>query len=209
MDTDPWDLRLTAGGRVMPHAGLLVRRHLGLGPAPERWAASLYDRAPTLDATLTPQDLLAAGALGVRLTRDLLAAFDVARPALERSLADLPTDVSLAQADDLTLDRLSTALLAGPLEPTVAAKLLHRARPRLVPPYDRATSDWYAQALGDRDAGRLPQLLRHLRADLRDETNRVSLTQLQELLATTGDGGLVPSRLRLLDIAIWMTSHHA
>jgi len=70
-------------------------------------------------------------------------------------------------------------------------------------------SDWYAHALGERGAGRPPELLHRLRADLRDPANHAGLTQVQHLIAVTGDGALVPSRLRLFDIAVWMAARTA
>lgn len=202
-----WGVPLVAAGTRIEDAGGLVRRHLGLSSPAESWAAPLYDERPSSRSSVETSDLLAAAALGVRITKDSLAAFSLAKPRLDRALLRLPEDVGLDQADDALLVAVSDALTGSSLEPTLAAKLLHRVRPRLIPPYDRAISDWYARALGSRDAGRLPALLAHLRDDLRNPINTTGLRRLQALIAVEADGALVPTRLRLFDIAIWMSAN--
>lgn len=206
MCSSGWETPLTAAGRAITNAGDLVQRHLGMSDPQEHWAAPLYDNPARSSNELRDEDLLATAALGVRVTKSSLAGFARARPQLERALAQLPPGLSLAAADDVVIERIHTALTATELEPTTVAKLLHRARPRLVPPYDRATSDWYARGLSDRDAGRLPRLLHHIRDDLRQPSNAASLHTLQQLIATENDGALVPSRLRLFDVAVWMAA---
>jgi hypothetical protein len=203
-----WSVPLVAGGMRIEDAGELVRRHLGLSSPPETWAAPLFDeRPPTNRMSVETTDLLAAAALGVRITKSSLEGFAAAKPTLDAVVRRLPTDVGLDQADDALLAEVSEALTGTALEPTLTAKLLHRVRPRLVPPYDRAIADCYARAAGDRDAGRPPGLLARMRADLREPLNAVGLQTLQELIAVEGDGGLVPTRLRLFDIAIWMSAN--
>ncbi len=201
-----WETPLTAAGLSIGDAGELVRRHLGMTSPPERWASPLYDVPARANNAITSDDLLATAALGVRITRATLASFSTAVPHLERALSRLPVELGVADASDDLLAEMHAALTCTELEPTTVAKLLHRARPRLVPPYDRAIADWYARGLGDRDAGRLPLLLHSIRDDLRDASNQASLLELQRLIATANDGALVPSRLRLLDIAVWMAA---
>ncbi|MDQ3431353.1 MAG: DUF6308 family protein [Actinomycetota bacterium] len=207
MNTIMWTAPLVAAGRPVDHAGELVRRHLGLSTPVEHWAAPLYDAPSKAPGVIDHDDLLATAALGVRITRQTLTQFHAALPALNAWLGELPADVSLADADDDLVDRVAAALSSSELEPTTTAKLLHRARPRLVPPYDRAVSDWYARALCDRGAGRPPTLLYRLRSDLANERNHDSLVRLQQLAAAASDGGLVRSRLRLFDIAVWMAAN--
>jgi hypothetical protein len=202
-----WMVPLVAAGVAIDDAGELVRRHLGLSSPPESWAAPLYDERPSSRTSIEASDLLASAALGVRLTKSSLDAFAVAKPALDAALLRLPPDVGLEEAEDDLLGEIAYALTGASLEPTLAAKLLHRARPRLVPPYDRAISDWYSKALGSRDAGRLPELLSGIRADLREPMNSAGLRKLQELVAVEADGALVPTRLRIFDIAIWMSAN--
>lgn len=204
-----WNTPLTIARMPIPDAGQLVRRHLGLWHPIERWASPLYDCIPRATGHVTDDDLLATAALGIRLTASTLQAFADERSALEARLAELPHDVGLADAEDDLLHEVASALTLTRLEPTTVSKLLHRARPRLVPPYDRAVTDWYVRGFGVRRAGQLPDLLTNMRADLRNPANSESLRQMQQMIATTRDGGLVPPRLRLLDIAVWMAANAA
>jgi hypothetical protein len=204
---DAWECQVVAAGRRVPDAGLLVKRHLGLTAPAEVWGARYFDVPPSDRSTVTTEDLLAAAALGVRITRESLTAFEDARPVLDEALRRLPIALSLADADDAVIDTISEAVRGSGLEATVAAKLLHRLRPRLVPPFDRATTDWYSTGLGNREDGRPPRLFTHMRDDLARSDNRAALSKLQQTVSTTTDGGLVPSQLRLLDIAIWMAAH--
>lgn len=206
---DLWHAPLTAAGVAVPDAGTLIRRHLGLTSPPEAWAAPLFDSAPSMTTEISDADLLACTALGVRVNKALLDQWAKARQALSAFLYELPPSTSLEDADDKTLSRICTAVTMSGLEVSVAAKLLHRARPRLVPPIDRTIIDWYGLGLKDRSAGRLPALLGHLRTDLRRPENRASLTHLQRTIVAEYDGALAPTRLRLFDIALWMADHRS
>lgn len=206
---DPWHAPLTAAGVAIPDAGTLIRRHLGLTYPPEAWAAPLFNTAPSTTTEISDADLLACTALGVRVNKSLLDTWVRARPILSLVLHELPPGTSLEDADDKTLSRICSAITLSGLEVSVAAKLLHRARPRLVPPIDRTVVDWYGLGLKDRSAGRLPALLGHLRTDLRRPENRASLTHLQRTIVAEHDGALAPTRLRLFDIALWMADHRS
>lgn len=206
---DSWHAPLVAAGIEIPDAGMLIRRHLGLTLAPESWGAPLFDVAPSARCEITDADLLACGVLGVRINKSLLDAWPMARLALNAIVPELSSATSLEDADDVTLARICTAITASELDVSVAAKLLHRVRPRLVPPIDRTVIDWYGRALNDRAAGRLPAILGHLRSDLLRPDNRSSLIHLQHTIAAQYDGALAPTRLRLFDIALWMADHRS
>jgi hypothetical protein len=209
MNAQAWAVSITAAGVAIPDAGELVRRHLGLTEPPEYWSAPLYDRSPDPEARIGNADLLAATALGVRITSAALADFGAARASLNAVLDRLPPALSLEAADDAVLTWLGDALTGTALDANVAAKLLHRVRPRLVPPLDRTIVDWYARGTGNRSAGKLPNLLFAIRADLQAQENQASLMKLQQVIATENDGALVRTRLRLFDIALWMAAHRS
>ncbi|TAK71129.1 MAG: hypothetical protein EPO13_01145 [Actinomycetota bacterium] len=202
-----WDAGLSAANTGLPDAGQLVRRYLGLTEPRETWAFRTYDASRRRsDGRVDDDDLLAASSLGARLTRRDLEHFDRCRDLVEARLAAIPTSTSLRDASNKQLTDVSDLLLGTDLEPTLLAKIVHRARPRLIPPYDRATSDLYAGATGRRAAGRLPDLLFAMRADLQIPANVRALTGFQQQIIAETDGGFVPSQLRIFDIAVWMST---
>lgn len=80
-------------------------------------------------------------------------------------------------------------------------KVLHRKRPSLIPLVDRALLDWYRPVTGERTAtAAWPALLHALRGDL--TANEVVLGRMSEALED--EIATVVSKLRLVDIAIWM-----
>ncbi len=207
---------LVVGGWPVPRAAELVRVYCGLPDAHgrvQRWGYTVFDAVPSADGdTIDARDLGAVAALGVRLSQPVLDVVLGSAPAVAASIARIPRDLSLEGASDTELELVGTTISSltaddGPL-PTVpittVAKLVHRKRPRLVPPYDRSIGDWYGSALGDNRRGRWPDVVRLLRDDL--DRNRSVLSTWQAELALELDGAVVPSRLRLLDIAVWMTA---
>lgn len=209
--------KLVVGGRTVPHAGALVRRYCGLPDSDgrvERWGYAVFDAVPSSASDAVDAiDLGAIAALGVRLSQSMLDAVLGSASALGSAIASIPPDLSLEDAGDADLEAVRRAFADlshadGPLRDVpiaVTAKLLHRKRPRLVPPYDRSIADWYGDALGDRRSGKWPEILEVLRGDL--TSNRELLATWQTDLAVGLDGAVVPSRLRLLDIAVWMAAH--
>jgi hypothetical protein len=89
---------------------------------------------------------------------------------------------------------------------TIVSKVLHRKRPDLVPLYDsRIDTAYRASGLISRDPQRpwvefMALLCRHMRADL--QANADAFAELQTLAS---EAGAALSRLRILDILVWMS----
>lgn len=212
------DLELMVGGKPVARAAEFVRRHCGLPDSRgrvEHWGYAVFDAVPSTDGdTITAGDLGAVAALGVRLSQATLDTVLRSAPEVAAMIARLPRDLSLEHASDADLRLVDTTVSSltaddGPLQGvpiTTVAKLVHRKRPRLVPPYDRSIGDWYGSALGDSRRGKWPGVMELLRDDL--NLGRAVLSTWQTDLALEMDGAVVPSRLRLLDIAVWMANRH-
>jgi hypothetical protein len=133
-------------------------------------------------------------------------------PLLSR-VASLPP-VALQEADDD--DVASVAELFDVLDDpayrrrgvrgTIVAKVLHRKRPDLVPIYDsRILAAYTAPGAIPAESGRtwvtfIDLLCRSMRADLQVEQARFA-----ELEAFAASRGATLTRLRILDILVWMT----
>lgn len=196
---------LLLAGRRVPGAGDRVRRYCGLswsGGAPETWAFRYYDVVPFEGPGVDPVDVLAAAALHPGLSRADLAFFHAASEAVDSWLRATPGDVSLAEASDDVLAHLSE-LATWPNAPTLTllSKVLHRARPHLIPLVDRHVIDAYRPLTGERQArGAWPKLLPHLAGDAAANAAAIAVIA-DDVEAGTGTR---PSALRVMDIAIWM-----
>ena len=202
---------LVLAGRDIPDAEDHVRRYCGLpwsGGHDETWAYRYFDAVadPEPD-TVTPVDVLAAGALSVGLSKADLTWFWTAREQLNALLAALPQDVHLADADGRTVELTqSLALMAGgsdSVSVSLMSKVVHRKRPALVPMLDKATLDHYRAQLPTRGEAAYPSLVTALQADLR--RNDEALERLGLELRAELNPMLTP--LRIIDIAIWMSQH--
>ena len=201
---------LICAGRPIPNAKDQIRRYCGLpwsGGEPESWAYEFYDTVPTGPGDLPgPPDLLAAAALHPGFGRPEMAFFnDGGAVACERWLVPLPSDLDLADADDVVLEHILTLpQIAGGEWLSILSKVVHHKRPRLVPLFDRAIVDWYRPATGQRGVAAWPALVRAVHSDLAAPENRRWLADVREELALELSG-VVPSDLRLMDIAVWMS----
>ena len=201
---------LVCAGRSVSRYSDNVRRYCGLtwsGGSAETWAFRYYEGVASCSGNaIEPSDVLACAALHSGLLHSDLAFFVERADVLEAWLDSLPDDVDLADADDATVDRVaSLSVLTAEVGLSLLSKVAHRKRPRLVPLFDRAISDWYRTATGIRGVAGWPSLVGALHHDLDQASNRQVLADLQSELTHELDA-TVPSAMRLVDIAIWMTS---
>jgi hypothetical protein len=187
-----------------------VAGYLAAGGDGPRFTGSRFETlggpgdAPEVADRFTPADLLAVTTLSVQVpARTAIWILDEGADRLTASLAQIPTDVEphdalgreLLTDPSSPLNRLWTDLKARDgIGWVTAGKLCARKRPRLAPIYDEhvraavgAPASWWAMIA---DAFTDQQLLDKL-DQLRDQA------QVPEHI----------SRLRLLDIAIWMRQH--
>ena len=96
-----------AGGTVRA-AGELVRRYCGM--TGETWAYPFYDAVPT-SPVVGPVDLLAAGIMHGPIRQEDLEWFVQVRDGMQRLVDALPDDTGLDDADDATVDTLTSGVL--------------------------------------------------------------------------------------------------
>jgi hypothetical protein len=203
---------------VIPAAAERIRRYCGriAGPGPEVWAWDYYDMVPTPhDARVSATDVMVAGAVHPGISKADLTFFSFNQHALADWLAALPTDTSIYAADDATLDHLASAVQFEPhVSITLLTKVLHRKRPQLIPLLDRHIIDWYRPVTGERSAtAAWAPMLRAMRDDA-DESDQFMFATVSVRLAGARqrpdrigpEADLLLSRLRAVDIAIWMGS---
>jgi len=201
---------LMCGGRPVPDAHDNIRRYCGLAWSsgePESWAYEYFDTVPTGPGDLPgPPDLLAAAALHPGFGRPEMAFFnDGGAAACERWLAPLPSALDLADADEGVMSHLETLSEISDREwLSILSKVVHHKRPRLVPLFDRAITDWYRPVTGQRGVAAWPALVRAMHSDLALPDNRSWLAGVRKELVLELSG-VVPSDLRLMDIGIWMS----
>lgn len=176
------------------------------------WPA--YDTLVTNGSVdLVSGDLLAPTLLNAHVDGSRFRALQDMMPRLA-DVARLPR-VALQDADDATV-ALVAELFAVLDEPryggrsvrgTIVAKVLHRKRPDLVPIYDsRILSAYTAPGaieshVGDRTwVAFMDSLCRHMREDLLAEGDRFA-----DLQRFAESRGATLTRLRILDILVWMT----
>ncbi len=198
---------LVIAGRQIEDAITRVRRYCGLewlGHPPETWAYRYYDVVESDQRAVAQVDVLAAGALHLGLSRDDLSYFWNQRTALSAMIAEFPAALTLADADDSTIDRLAQIpeMFDG-VTLSLLTKVLHRKRPELIPLINRELIDWYRPVTGERRATSawLP-ILHGLRDDL--VLNAASLNTAGRALDL--ELGRHLSHTRLVDIAVWMGS---
>jgi hypothetical protein len=186
----------------------LIRRYCGLawsGGADETWAYRYFETISDAAADrVTPTDVLVAAAIHPSLRRSDLSWFWDNRQACARVLREIPDGVDLAEVSAGIVEVLQTLpeRFGGEFDVSLLTKVLHRKRPRLVPMLDRALVDRYRSGLPTRGRRAWPQLVAALRSDLHSPSNAALLGGIGESLEQ--ELAVVPSRLRLLDIAIWM-----
>jgi hypothetical protein len=211
---------LVSAGSTISNAYEHIRRYCGLtDPLGTRqvWGYEFFDARPSpAQDEITAEDVAATAALNMRFTRESLEGFWGARDVVRDGLGSIPSDVSLEDASDELLQTIEDLIVGlcdgeGPFAFKIpgagraqVSKVLHRKRPRLIPLYDRVISERYAFGKAEKKFGRGIDLLFSLRDDLCLDANAVALRSIQSSLSVELDGRIVPSRLRLLDIAIWM-----
>lgn len=202
---------LILAGRDVRDAADHVRRYCGLpwsGGADETWAYRYFDAiADPEPDSVTAEDVLAAGAMSVGLSKADLSWFWTAKQELGAFLAELPRNVQLEDADNRTVERVrSVAMMAAgsdSVSVSLMSKILHRKRPALIPMLDKAAQDHYRAELPTRGEAAYPSLVTALQADLR--SNHGALERIsQELSGRTGHDS---DPLRIVDISIWMSQH--
>lgn len=203
-------LRLCAG--TLPVADPVVLLESYLDPR-NGYAWPAYDGLVTNGSpALVSGDLLAPALLGAHVDAGRFSALQEMLPRLA-GVADLPPG-ALEDADDDTVD--AVAALFGVLDEaryagrgvrgTIVSKVLHRKRPDLVPIYDsRIFAAYTAPGVIERVPERswvsfMGQLCRVMRADLQDTADRFA-----ELEQVAAGRGAALSRLRILDVVVWMT----
>ena len=201
---------LICAGRTVEGHSDLIRRYCGLawsGGPPETWAFRYYEEVPTRNGdVIDPFDVLTCGALHGGFSRADLAFFFEQKELLESWLIGIPDDIDIADADESLLREIaSLPELTDEVGLSLLSKVAHRKRPRLVPLFDRAISDWYRPRTGLRGVAGWTRLVSELHDDLAQSGNRDVLSRLRSELAHEL-GSVVPSELRLVDIAIWMAS---
>ncbi|MEO2105431.1 MAG: DUF6308 family protein [Actinomycetota bacterium] len=188
-----------AGGTVRA-AGELVRRYCGM--TGETWAYPFYDAVPT-SPVVGPVDLLAAGIMHGPIRQEDLEWFVQVRDGMQRLVDALPDDTGLDDADDATVDTLTSGVLdlGDGRPPSLLTKIIHRHRPRLIVLDERDIGRRYGSAIDGRGRLPYPRLVHAVREDMRQPAVREGLEAIGRELR-----GLlpVPSRLRILDIAVWM-----
>lgn len=199
----PGDDVLVVAGAPIEGAEGAIGRYCGIGG--EVWAYAYFDALPAPPGPgFARADVTAAAALHAGLSKADLEWFVRRAGDLAAVLGTLPDGPGLEAVDEPVLEGLAAVqelVDEGGATLSLISKVLHRRRPRLVPIYERATARRYADAPGRSNWQRL---ILGLRADLLDRGNAAALEGIQGRLAVALDGGVVPSRLRLLDIAIWM-----
>lgn len=207
-------LKLCGGTLVVEDAERLLADYLDptFGHA---WPA--YDTLVTNGSVeLVAGDLLAPTLLGSTVDATRYAVLAELMPALSK-VADLPP-VSLQDADDAAIDAVAALftvldderLRRRGVRGTVISKVLHRKRPDLVPLYDSRVYAAYTAARSvPREAHHSWQefmglLCRQMREDLRLEDRAFA-----ELEQRAGERGADLTRLRLLDIVVWMALEDA
>jgi hypothetical protein len=201
---------LVCGGRSIPGYSDNVRRYCGLswsGESAETWAFRYYEGVATCSGdAIEPSDVVACAALHPGLLHSDLAFFAERSKLLEEWLTSLPDDLDLADADESTVAHIASLPdLTDEVRLSLLSKVAHRKRPRLVPLFDRAISDWYRPVTGMRGVAGWRSLVGALHQDLDHAVNRRVLADLHSDL-TIDLGTSVPSALRLVDITIWMSS---
>jgi hypothetical protein len=203
---------LRFAGRAIEDAEDHIRRYCGLAwsrGTPETWAYPYYDLPPADPdpAHVNSSDVLRAAALHAGLSRANLAFFIENAAQLDSVLSGLPRSVDLSDADDSTISQIvALADLAEPgrAELSLITKVLHTKRRRLIPLLDRSLLDWYHPTISQRGAGAWAELVRAVHTDLSAPSNQTALDEIRLRLERDLASELIPSALRLADIAVWM-----
>ena len=201
---------LELGGRELPDALDDVRRYCGLpwsGGQGEVSAFAYYDALSERreDDVVRPVDVLSTAALHPGLRWRDLQYFSYEAPRLQSWLERIPAGVDLADADGDLVDEVARLPERFDGHPglSILSKVLHAKRPRMIPILDRTLTDWYRPISSRRGESAWRDCVRLLHGDLAAPSNR---TVLRAIRSELGEdlGAVVPSELRIADMAIWM-----
>ena len=201
---------LVLGGRELPDALDDVRRYCGLPWSDGEGEVSAFQYYDALeerreDDVVRPVDVLSVAALHPGLRWRDLQYFSDEAPRLQAWFKKIPAGVDLADANEDVVTEVARVPERFDGHPGLAilSKVLHAKRPRLVPILDRTLTDWYRPISARRGESAWGDCVWLLHGDLAMPSNRASLRMIRsELGAQLGD--MVPSELRIADIAIWM-----
>jgi hypothetical protein len=184
----------------------LLRRYFGPVTA-EGFPGAQFERLggggdrPAVAHTITPEDLVAVGLLGVAVPpRAALAILEDRRLEISALLAEIPTGTDLADVDPTQITKGWPAwqlwdLLHGldGMDAVVAGTLIARKRPRLIPVFDARVEDLLLPT-----SMLWVSLAEALRAD--DGALQARLLELREAAGLGSD----ISALRVFDVVVWM-----
>ncbi len=124
---------------------------------------------------------------------------------LQAWLETIPRGVDLADAEEDLVAEVARLLerFGGHPGLSILSKVLHAKRPRLVPILDRTLTDWYRPISSRRGESAWQDCVRLLHGDLAARSNRTILRAIRSEIRVEL-GAVVPSELRVADIAIWM-----
>jgi len=174
-----------------------------------RYTGSLFNELagggdrPDVANRFTSDDIVAVSLLSVNVSaRAAIQILGRGADLLASLLAEIPTDVDLADADEQLIgDRSPATHLWNELRgvagngPVITSKLLARKRPKLIPIRDKAV----LQELGHPGVG----YWRDLRAALRENDGELAgrLAEIRDHAAL----GQEVSVIRIFDVLVWMT----
>ena len=201
---------LELGGRELPDALDDVRRYCGLpwsGGQGEVSAFLYYDALSERreDDVVRPGDVLSTAALHPGLRWRDLQYFSYEARTLQTWLETIPPGVDLADADEDLVEEVARLPERFDGHPglSILSKVLHAKRPRLIPILDRTLTDWYRPISSRRGESAWQDCVRLLHGDLAAPYNRTILRSIRSEIGVEL-GAVVPSELRIADIAIWM-----
>lgn len=201
---------LELGGRELPDALDDVRRYCGLpwsGGTGEVSAFHYFDALEERreDDIVRPVDVLSVAALHPGLRWKDLQYFSDEAPRLQTWLQTIPGSIDLADADEDLVDEVARLPERFDGHPglSLLSKVLHAKRPRLIPILDRTLTDWYRPISSRRGESAWQDCVKLLHSDLAARHNRTILRTIRSELGVDL-GAVVPSELRIADIAIWM-----
>jgi hypothetical protein len=173
-----------------------------------------YDRCepPVIpDCSLVEHDIRVANKMQARMSSKVCQLVLNKRVKIESALKRIPPDCDLAD-DDVPwnhLTELFDATIMKGVRLARATKILHKKRPRLIPILDSVIQKYASKmpheaSLDDDDAKRAIASCRVIKKDL--QSNRQALQAIQSNLKgiAIDNKRIELSRVRILDILIWM-----
>lgn len=170
----------------------------------------IYDGQPNAqDSTLSLFDILISVSMNSRLdTADKVRSVWEGRHAVEEALKGVPVDIALVDKD-VPWNELQTLFKVFCDIPyakeAVASKILHRKRPSLIPIIDSVIGKYLNEVRGHPAPGciseRIIDQIKVFRSVLME-----FLPQVSKLSAFASDQGYPISRVRTLEILIWVSS---